>query len=270
MTGKIELVPLTSLPQDALDFGAGVAATYTKLMARDITDSELGLGGKLFYAGTLDEEGRGLVMAANIAGAATLAASADRAAQKQAIRDGIADFLVNSLDEALRILKNQLRKRETVAVSVAMDPAAMELEMNERGVAPDLVRSDVAVATKKVELDESLIEAPIGEKDASNKPELAKTPALVVWRAESARHQDLALLDQIALACLDTDEWAARRWLRLAPRYLGRLTQALRLLPAHREFAERFREQLNARAARGEIEFPYEIRAYILGAEVKS
>ena len=68
-------------------------------------------------------QGRALVVAANIAGAATLAATADRAAQKQALRDGVADFLVTSLDEALRILKNQLRKRETVAVCVALRPA---------------------------------------------------------------------------------------------------------------------------------------------------
>ena len=58
-----------------------------------------------------------------------------RAAQKQAIRDGVADFLVNSLDEALRILKNQLRKRETVAVCVGLAPADVEREMKERGVA---------------------------------------------------------------------------------------------------------------------------------------
>ncbi len=82
-------------------------------------------------------------MAANIAGAASLVATADRAAQKQAIRDGVADFLVNSLDEALRILKNQLRKRETVAVCVGLAPEAVEREMQERGVLPDLLRRDV-------------------------------------------------------------------------------------------------------------------------------
>ena len=132
---------------EALDFGARVAKAYAKLIACGIADPESGLGGRLFYAGELDEEGRALIVAANIAGAATLAASADRAAQKQAIRDGVADFLVNSLDEALRILKNQLRKRETVAVSVTMKPAAMEREMNERGVAPDLVRRDAGPAS---------------------------------------------------------------------------------------------------------------------------
>ena len=243
---------------EALDFGAHVAEAYAKLVACGIADPESGLGGKLFYAGEMDHEGRTLIVAANIAGAATLAASADRAAQKQAIRDGVADFLVNSLDEALRILKNQLRKRETVAVSVTMEPAAMEREMNERGVAPDLVRRDVGLATPH----SALICQP-------NESGETGAPAFVVWRAASARHNDLARLDEVALACLDADDWAARRWLRLAPRYLGRLAQGLRLLSTHREFAARFREQLNARAGRGEITFPYEVLSWVHGQQSK-
>jgi urocanate hydratase len=108
------------------------------LIQTTLAERETGLGGKLFYAGELDGEGRALVVAANIAGAASLVATADRAAQKQAIRDGVADCLVNSLDEALRILKNQLRKRETVAVCLGLAPEAVEREMLERGVLPDL------------------------------------------------------------------------------------------------------------------------------------
>lgn len=255
-------MPLTAPAQDALGFGSGVAAAYPRLLGRGNADPEWGLGGRLFYAGALDGNGRSLIVAANIAGAATLAASADREAQKQAVRDGVVDFLVNSLDEALRILKNQLRKRETVAVSVAIEPADMEREMNERGVAPDLLRSDVDLAIQ----NGGLIEVPVVREGADGKGKLAQAPALIVWRADSGQHKDLALLDQIALACVDTDDWAARRWLRLAPRYLGRMTQGLRLLSADGEFAARFEEQLRAREARGEISFAYEIRSYVRGS----
>ena len=94
------------------------------------------LGGKLLYAGELDGSGRVLVVAGNVAGAASLAATAIQRAQKQAIRDGVVDFLVNSLDEALRILKNEIRKRETVAVCMGAAPEAVEREMPERGVLP--------------------------------------------------------------------------------------------------------------------------------------
>ena len=150
-------------------------------------DPETGLGGKLFYAGELDEEGRALVVAANIAGAATLAATADRAAQKQALRDGVADFVVNNLDEALRILKNQLRKRETVAVCVALPPSNVESEMNERGVSPDLLRRDVPVAPfhEALMLQENA-GVVVGRDEAPTELHSSKTPALVTWRVDSA------------------------------------------------------------------------------------
>jgi urocanate hydratase len=245
----------------ALDFVARVAHAYAKLIASPYADPESGLGGSLFYAGEMDEQGRALVVAANIAGAATLVASADLAAQKQAIREAIADFLVTSLDEALRILKNQLRKRETVSVCVALAPAAMEREMNERGVQPDLLRRDVPIAP--------LHEALVHQEGEYDEADLTSIPALVIWRVDSARHKDLAVLDAIALECLDANDWSARRWLRLAPRYLGRLRQDLRLLSTHREFAARFAEQLDACVGRGEIAFPYEIRSYARGLEEK-
>ncbi|MDR3754710.1 MAG: hypothetical protein P4K93_12200 [Terracidiphilus sp.] len=246
-------MPLPAPSPDVLDFVARVAHAYAKLIASPHADPESGLGGSLFHAGEMDEEGRALVVAANIAGAATLVASPDPATQKQAIRDAVADFLVTSLDEALRILKNQLRKRETVSVCVAIDPAAMEREMNERGVRPDLLRHDAPIAP----LHEALIHQE-GDRDESD---FTSVPAFVIWRVDPANRKNLAVLDAIALECLDANDWPARRWLRLAPRYLGRMAQDLRLLSTHREFAARFAERLNDRVGRGEIAFPYEIRS---------
>ena len=249
-------MPLSAPIQNVPEFVLSVAHAYTQLTARS-ADPESGLAGSFFYAGQLDDAGRALVVAANIAGAATLAASADRTAQKQAIREGIADFLVTSLDEALRILKNQLRKRETVAVCVAMEPAAMERAMRERGVLPHLLRSDLPVAADSASLhfDASVTDA----------ADSADAPALVVWRVDSGRHKDLALLDEAALACLSADQWAAQRWLRLAPRYLGRLAQGLRLLLADRAFASRFAKESQSRVDRGLIAFPCELCVYTRG-----
>ena len=244
---------------DVLDFVTRVAHAYAKLITSPRADPESGLGGNLFYAGEMDEQGRALVVAANIAGAATLVASADPATQKQAIREAVADFLVNSLDEALRILKNQLRKRETVSVCVAMDPAAMEREMNERGVEPDLLRRDVPTAP----LHKAFLDCDV-ERDKSD---LINIPALVIWRVHSAHRKDLAMLDAVALDCLEAGDWQARRWLRLAPRYLGRMAQDLRLLSTHREFAARFSERLKECVTRGEIAFPYEVLSDIRGFE---
>jgi urocanate hydratase len=251
---------LTTGPESAaFSFLTRVALSYATLLDTPLAHPETGLGGKLFYAADLDEAGRALLVAANIAGAATLAASADRDAQKQALRDGIADFVVTNLDEALRILKNQLRKQETVAVCVAQPPSDVEREMNQRGVAPDLLRSDLRVP--------SHLQALAIDESEETELDLGKIPALVTWRVDSALPKDLALLDEIALACLDPDEWESRRWLRLAPRYLGRLAQNLRLLDSNREFAARFILGVDRRVKSGEIAATVEIRAYSRGTD---
>lgn len=238
-------------------FVGSVENAYTSLVESPHTRPDTCLGGKLFYLGDLDEAGRTLLVAANVAGAATLAASADRDAQKRALRDGIADFVVNNLDEALRILKNQLRKRETVAVCVGLPPPEIEQEMRERGVSSDLLRGDVHVAP--------FHEARMLQEGEGTEVDLSKIPALVTWRVDSALPRNLAVLDEIALSCLDPDEWRSRRWLRLAPRYLGRMAQGLRLLNSNREFAARLWEQVGQRVERGEIAFAFEIISFHRG-----
>ncbi len=248
---------LESPSQAAFDFATHVAEAYSALI--QTADRETGLGGKLFYAGEIDDADRACVVAANIAGAATLVASADHEAQKSALRDGVIDFLVNSLDEALRILKNQLRKRESVSVCVSLPPEAIENEMKERGVQPDLERCDLSVSPRH--------EALMFRESEETEVDLRRIPAIVTWRVESGLPQELAKLDEIALVCLDEDEWQARRWLRLAPRYLGRLAQGLRLIASHREFAARFWERLREGVDGGEIAFAFESWSFARGMQ---
>ncbi len=207
---------------------------------------DLGLGDKLLYAAELDAQGRALVVAGNIAGAATLAATADPAAQRQAIREGIVDFLVTSLNEALRILKNEIRKCETVAVCVGASPESVEREMRQRGVLPDLLPPSAAGLP---DLASFLIQG-------SRAVELADAEAaqaLLVWSVASAPALWLPKLDAIAGECLGPQEWLARRWLRLAPRYLGRPAQAARLLRCNEKIALEFIEQARQHVERAEI-----------------
>jgi hypothetical protein len=250
---------LEALSPAAFDFIIQVEQAYTKLIETAPADRETGLGGTLFYAGELDEETRALIAAANIAGAATLTATADRDAQKQAIRDGIADFLVNSLDEALRVLKNELRKRETVAVCVGLAADAVEREMTERGVLPDLQRADLP----KTRVPDALMEEiQIVGENTEAVLDSSEMKSLVTWSVASAPAQWLPLLDAVALDCLDADAWPARRWLRLAPRFLGRLAQGMRLISADREFAARFIGRVRVKVERGEIGVAVELRTY--------
>jgi len=214
-------------------------------------DAEPSLGGKLLYVGELDEDGRALLVAANIAGAASLAATADETTQKQSVRDGVVDFLVNSLDEALRILKNEIRKQETVAVCVAQAPETVKWEMLERGVRPDLVRPT----------NEFTGHSPFVSQGARqiSEPE-CKNLSVLTWSVAAAPARWLPKLDAIALDCLPPEACSARRWLRLAPRYLGRLAQGGRLLPWNSEFTADFVEKVLNRVESGEVGAPVEIQ----------
>jgi Urocanase Rossmann-like domain len=240
----------------ALDFILQVERQYASLIAVGGTeftvDSEASLGGNFLYAGELDAAGRALLVAGNIAGAASLAASADPAAQKQAVRDGVADFLVTSLSEALRILKNQIRKREAVAVCIGSAPETVEQEMLERGVLPDLLRP----------ADEFSGHSPFVSRGARKLPPttVEKDSILLIWRVASSPVLWLPKLDAIAIDCLQPDAWAARRWLRLGPRYLGRVAQSFRLLFCDQEFKADFIEQARVQVERGEIGVQVEIQ----------
>lgn len=214
------------------------------------SDSGPGLGGQLLYAGQLGDGIHPLVVAANIAGAATLAASADLAVQKQAIRDGGIDFAVTTLDEALRILKNELRKGEAVAVCVSAAPDALEAELHERGVAPDLI------AARRGENNPAGFEASAGRIEPLP---IAGNQAMVTWSVASAAPQWLPRLDALALDCLDADAWIERRWLRLAPRYLGRMVRGLHALRCDPAAAERFFKRIELADLRCELGVPVEV-----------
>jgi urocanate hydratase len=81
----------------------------------------------------------GTPAAVSIAGGATLVLDADAAAVKSAMRCGALDFVVNTLDEALRALKNEVRLRRPLSVGLIADVEATLQEMVERGVLPDLL-----------------------------------------------------------------------------------------------------------------------------------
>ncbi|MGD0681468.1 MAG: hypothetical protein ABR990_05410 [Terracidiphilus sp.] len=245
-------------PPAALEFALQVERYYAGLILAEVhgPDAEPSLGGKLLYAGPLDAQARALLVAANIAGAASLAVSADAAAGKQAMRDGVIDFLVTSLDEALRILKNEIRKRSTVAVCVVQDSETdFARLMLERGVLPDLL---------------PLRSAPAPEFAAflsrGARPVVAihadVNQVLLTWSVAASPAEWMPKLDALALDCLSSDQSdvSARRWLRLAPRYLGRMAQGMRLLRCDECTAARFQKKIQEQVECGEITVAVEIQ----------
>lgn len=209
---------------------AELAATYA-IYASLIREcnAERALDGRLFYAGELTPASSRMVRAANVAGTASLCATADTAMQRAAIREGIADFLVTSLDEALRILKNEIRKKQTVAVCVGAEPDAVVAEMKERGVLPDLL-PPLLESAANVQLAQFAAFLAQGAKSI----EAAALPEDQVF---VAIEQPPADFEAQALELIPESELAARRWLRLSPRYLGPRARRVRSLACEKRIA---------------------------------
>src|SRR5450631_3523340 len=111
MTEHTALIDLDSVFDPAPVYERFVALTT---LAKTMFQAEL--AGRLIFCGTVDDRASNAVLAASIAGAAMLGISADPEQVRQIIRNNVCDFIVNSLDEALRILKNEIRKKLPVAV----------------------------------------------------------------------------------------------------------------------------------------------------------
>jgi urocanate hydratase len=97
------------------------------------------LTGKLIVSGGMGGMGGAQPLAATMAGASFLGIEADPERIKKRLKTGYCDFMVNSLDEALRILKNALRKGENISVGLVGNCAEVIPELVARGVVPDLL-----------------------------------------------------------------------------------------------------------------------------------
>lgn len=198
------------------------------LFAALMRNSADGLGGKLLYAGELDREGAHLVRAANIAGAASLSATSDPAAQRAAIREGVIDFLVTSLDEALRILKNEIRKKNAVAVGIAAPPSQIVAEMHQRGVQPDLLRNEPHGTS-----------ADFLSQGAHRIEPIPPAPDHQMLIVPAPSHA----FEERVLALLGEHDQTARRWLHLAPRYLGPQSRRIRSIYLPNSAAEKLKAE---------------------------
>jgi urocanate hydratase len=97
------------------------------------------LSGKLIVSGGMGGMGGAQPLAATMNGAAFLGIDVDPERIKKRLKTGYCDFLVTTLDEALRILKNAVRKKENVSVGLVGNCADIIPELAERGVVPDIL-----------------------------------------------------------------------------------------------------------------------------------
>ncbi len=97
------------------------------------------LAGKLIVSGGMGGMGGAQPLAATMTGACFLGIDVDADRIKKRLKTGYCDFMVNDLDEALRILKNSIRKKEAVSVGLIGNCADVIPELAERGVLPDIL-----------------------------------------------------------------------------------------------------------------------------------
>jgi urocanate hydratase len=97
------------------------------------------LAGKLIVSGGMGGMGGAQPLAATMTGAAFLGIEVDPERIKKRLKTGYCDFMVTSLDEALRILKNAVRKKENVSVGLVGNCADIIPELAARGVVPDIL-----------------------------------------------------------------------------------------------------------------------------------
>ncbi len=97
------------------------------------------LAGKLIVSGGMGGMGGAQPLAASMTGAAFLGIEVDPERVKKRLKTGYCDFMVTTLDEALRILKNAVRKKENVSVGLVGNCADIIPELAERGVVPDIL-----------------------------------------------------------------------------------------------------------------------------------
>jgi len=164
----------------------------TLRLYRALVESREDWGGALVLCSGSGCAASGIPVAASVAGAATLAIDADAEAMKSALRRGELDFVVNTLDEALRTLKNQIRLKRPLSVGLIADVDTTRAELANRGVLADAT------------LDPQ-------RSEAASEDELFFAVSDTV---------ELQRLDAALLEVLPTDDVVRPRWIRRLPQYL--------------------------------------------------
>jgi len=117
----------------------GLPAAYEAFAAAARKQFGGTLAGRLVVAGGMGATGGALPLAATLNGAAFLGIDANAEQIKRRVKSGYCEVMVNDLDEALRILKNSVRKREASSVGLIGNCADAIPELARRGIVPDLL-----------------------------------------------------------------------------------------------------------------------------------
>ncbi len=186
-------------------------------------------GGALILNIGLNPEGSALALASNIAGATCLTLESDPTLARAALRTGACDFVVNTLDEALRALKNEIRQHRPLSVGLEGNLATILDELIARGVSPQLISTTIpdphltsfqSHGTPILTLTDDLIPGAINTTSLLNNL-LHQNH----WTTQDLTFPDTQTLrdfDARALAQLPLEDTVRRAWLTAAPRLFSR------------------------------------------------
>jgi Urocanase Rossmann-like domain len=168
-------------------------------------------------------------LASNIVGAVCLSIEENPTAARAALRTGACDFVVNTLDEALRAMKNEVRQHKPLSVGLQGNQSQILREILERGLAPKLVTNLT---------DPETLQTLQSQGDTTLNSEEAATLVTSIteknhWTAHDFPQPNPAALksfDTQAAAILPPDDNLRRTWLTVAPRLFPRETPPHRTL----------------------------------------
>jgi Urocanase Rossmann-like domain len=189
-------------------------------------------GGALILCCGLGPQGSALALASNIAGAVCLNIEEDPAALKEATRSGSCDFIVNTLDEALRAMKNEIRKHLPLSVGLQGDPTLVLAELLERGVSPQLF-TDLSHDPNHARASDEFKSQGTLVLDFDADPRLKTFLHQQQWHLRDftfATPTAQRAFDTRALSLVPEDDQLRRRWLQSVPRILQRERPIRRLL----------------------------------------
>lgn len=263
--------PNSGIPQFRMPPVARVREHYGLLCAAAASQfGSRSLAGRLLLIDGLEQEGDALLIAASIAGAASLVLEARAAAVRHCIRNGIVDFAVTTLSEALRILKNEIRKQEPIAVLLEQEPGAVLAEMVDRGAQPDMLRwpaPEAAEASIDALLERGARPLPappentgiVEERDSDPPNDESLTD--VCWRAGEGGSSVLRQLDLLAGEIVPQQDLERQNWMTRAPRYLPRALRLERRVGMTEKERAAFVIAVEERAQQGTLASPVEIDA---------
>jgi hypothetical protein len=217
-----------------------IVRTYTTLHQISPT-----WGGQLILSLGLNSAGAALSIAANIAGTVSLSIDNNSTHLREVVRSGAADFVVKTLDEAIRAMKNEVRKRAPLSIALSADPFLTLTEIQDRGLAPQLFSTFLSPGDLTPEQRSTLTQAahqfqtagaslidftdqPPPSPFTSGDKLLTSLLTKRNWTLQTFTFDTAATLrafDARALTLLSPDhpdDTPRRRWLEAAPRILQR------------------------------------------------